>query len=38
LEAVERPVPPLETAAEAIAALDAQFAWLRGAGEPISRR
>jgi hypothetical protein len=38
LEAVERPVPPLETTAEAIAALDAQFFWLRGAGEPISRR
>jgi hypothetical protein len=38
LEAVERPVPPLETAAEAIAALDAQFSWLQGAGEPTSRR
>jgi hypothetical protein len=38
LETVERPVPPLETTAEAIAALDAQFAWLRGVGEPISRR
>jgi hypothetical protein len=38
LEAVERPVPPLETAAEAIAALDAEFSWLRGAGGPSSRR
>jgi hypothetical protein len=38
LEAVERPVPSLETAAEAIAALDAQFSWLQGAGEPTSRR
>jgi hypothetical protein len=38
LEAVARPVPPLETAAEAIAVLDAQFSWLRGAGEPTSRR
>jgi len=38
LTAVERPVPPLETTAEAIASLDAQFFWLRGAGEPISRR
>src|SRR5260370_4445761 len=36
LEAVERPVPHLETTAEAIAALDAQFSWLRGAGEPTS--
>jgi hypothetical protein len=37
LEPVERPVPPLETTAEAIAALDAQFSWLRGAGEPTFR-
>jgi hypothetical protein len=36
--AVARPVPHLETAAEAIAVLDAQFSWLRGAGEPTSRR
>jgi hypothetical protein len=36
LEAVERPVPHLETTAEAIASLDAQFSWLRGAGEPTS--
>jgi hypothetical protein len=36
LEAVERPVPHRETAEEAIAALDAQFPWLRGAGEPTS--
>jgi hypothetical protein len=28
----------LETAEEAIATLDAQFSWLRGAGEPHSRR
>jgi hypothetical protein len=38
LEAVERPVPDLETTAQAIAALNAQFSWLRGAGEPTSRR
>jgi hypothetical protein len=38
LEAAERPVPDLETIAEAIAALNAQFSWLRGAGEPTSRR
>jgi hypothetical protein len=38
LEAVERPVPDLETTAEAIATLNAQFSWLRGAGEPTSRR
>ena len=38
LEAVERPAPHLETAAEAIAALDTQFSWLRGAGKPISSR
>jgi hypothetical protein len=37
-EAVARPVPPLETAAEAIAVLDAQFSWLRGAGEPTTMR
>ena len=37
LEAVNRPVPHVETAAEAIAALDAQFAWLRGADKPISK-
>jgi dipeptidase len=37
-EAIERPAPLLETTEEAIAALDAQFFWLRGAGEPISRR
>jgi len=33
LEAVERPDLRLETTAEAIAALDAQFPWLRGAGD-----
>jgi hypothetical protein len=33
LELIQRPV---ETTAEAIAALDAQFAWLRGADKPIS--
>jgi hypothetical protein len=38
LDAVERSVPHLETAEEAIATLDAQFSWLRGAGEPNSRR
>ena len=38
LEAVEHPVPHLETAGEAIATLDAQFSWLQGAGEPNSRR
>jgi hypothetical protein len=32
LEAAEHPVLPRETTAEAIAALEAQFAWLRGAG------
>jgi hypothetical protein len=37
-ESVERPVLQRETTAEAIAALDAQFSWLRGAGEPTSRR
>ena len=37
-EAVERPVPRRETAAEAIATLDAQFSWLRGAGAPTRRR
>ena len=37
LEAVKRPVPHVETAAEAIAALDVQFAWLRGAAKPISK-
>ena len=31
LPAVARPVVELETTAEAIAALDARFAWLRGA-------
>jgi hypothetical protein len=36
LEAIQRPVPHVETTAEAIAALDAQFAWLRGADKPIS--
>jgi len=36
LEAIQHPVPPVETTAEAIAALDAQFAWLRGADKPIS--
>jgi hypothetical protein len=38
LDAVEHPVPHVETAAEAIAALDSQFSWLQGAGEPNSRR
>ncbi len=38
LEAVARPVPQLETTAEAIAALDAQFAWLRGVADRTSRR
>ena len=37
LEAVARPVPQRETIAEAIAALDAQFGWLRGAGDRTSR-
>ena len=37
-EAVERPFLQLETTAEAIAALDAQFSWLRGAGNRTSRR
>ena len=37
LEAIQCPVPHVETAAEAIAALDAQFAWLRGADKPISK-
>ena len=37
-DAVDRPVPHLETAEEAIATLDAQFSWLRGAAEPNSRR
>ena len=32
LEAVERPVPQLETTAEAIATLDAQFSWLSQMG------
>jgi len=36
LEAVARPVPQRETTAEAIAALDAQFCWLRGAGDRTS--
>ena len=36
LEAAERPVPDLETTAQAITALNAQFSWLRGAGEPTS--
>ena len=31
LKAIERPALRLETTAEAIAALDAQFSWLRGA-------
>src|ERR1700682_6182499 len=38
LEAIQRPVPHVETTAEAIAALDAQFAWLRGADKPILSR
>src|SRR5260370_5828642 len=38
LEAVERPFLQLETTAEAIAALDAQFSWLRRAGNRTSRR
>src|ERR1700730_17299241 len=38
LEAVEPPVLQLETTAEAIAALDAQFSWLRGAGDRTFRR
>ena len=38
LGAVDRPVVHLETAEEAIATLDAQFSWLRGAGETHSRR
>jgi len=37
-DAVDHPVPHLETAEEAIATLDAQFSWLQGAGEPNSRR
>ena len=38
LEAVTHPLPQLETTAEAIAALDAQFSWLRGAADRTSRR
>ena len=38
LEAVAHPVPQRETTSEAIASLDAQFAWLRGAGDRTSRR
>jgi hypothetical protein len=37
LEVIQCLVPHVETAAEAIAALDAQFAWLRGADKPISK-
>ena len=36
LEAIQWPVPHVETIAEAIAALDAQFAWLRGGEKRIS--
>src|SRR5260370_26265221 len=38
LEAVVRPVLQLETTAEAIGVLDAQFSWLRGAGDRTSLR
>ena len=38
LEAVTHPLPQLETTAEAIAALDARFSWLRGAEDRTSRR
>jgi hypothetical protein len=37
LDAIQCPVPHAETAADAIAALDAQFAWLRGADKPTSK-
>ena len=37
-QAVAGHVAELETTAEAIATLDAQFSWLQGAGEPTSRR
>jgi hypothetical protein len=41
LAALPQPVPPratpAETAAEAIAILDAQFPWLRGAEKRVSR-
>ena len=30
--------PPQETTIQAMAVLDAQFAWLRGAGKPVSHR
>jgi hypothetical protein len=30
--------PPQETTAQAMAVLDAQFAWLRGAEKPVSQR
>ena len=30
--------PPLETTPQAMALLDAQFAWLRGAENPVSHR
>src|SRR3984893_9507638 len=35
-DALQPPFPPPETTAEAIAAVDAQFAWLRGGEKPIS--
>ena len=31
-------VPPLETTTQAVAVLDAQFAWLRGAEKPVRQR
>jgi hypothetical protein len=30
--------PPLETTTQAMAVLDAQFAWLRGAEKPVRQR
>jgi hypothetical protein len=36
LPTVPLPLPPRETTAEAIAVLDAQFPWLRGAGKRTS--
>ena len=37
-QAVQSPVAELETTAEAIATLDAQFSWLQGAEDRTSRR
>lgn len=37
-EAPRPEAPPVETTTQAIAALDAQFAWLRGAEKPVRQR